>query len=339
MMNTEKDIKILKNLILDELSAATSEKQVETLKTKYLGRKGVITQKLKEIKDIKIEERPIYGKSLNTLKKFCEQEIAKKLKEVTAKLENKTEFFDWTMPGERKWIGHTHPLTQTMDEVIEVFLRMGFSVEYGPDVETDFYNFEALNMPRDHPSRDIQDTFYIENDLLLRTQTSPVQIRIMESSKPPIRIISPGRCYRVDAFDASHSPVFHQIEGLYVDEGVSLKDLMSTLTTFAKATYGTSTKTKFVPHYFPFTEPSAEMNVSCPFCKGKGCSTCKHTGWIEILGCGMVHPEVFKHSGIDENKYTGFAFGMGIDRICMIKNGIKDMRLLFENDIRFLEQF
>jgi len=339
MMKLNEEIEKLKKQILSELISSPSAKDIETVKIKYLGRKGVVSQKLKNIKNIKPEERPVYGQLLNTLKSFTEQEISKRLKEVVAGEQEERKFFDWTMPGDRKWTGHIHPLIQTMDEIIEVFLRMGFSIEYGPQIETDFYNFEALNTPRDHPSRDIQDTFYLDGNLLLRTQTSPVQVRVMERTKPPIRIISPGRCYRVDAFDASHSPVFHQIEGLYVDKGVSLKNLTATLTAFAKATYGSLTNTKFVPHYFPFTEPSAEMHVSCPFCKGKGCSTCKHTGWIEILGCGMVHPQVFKKTGIDEKKYTGFAFGMGIERVCMIKYGINDMRLLFENDLRFLEQF
>jgi len=338
-MNLKKEIEDIKNEISRELNLSTSKKEIENIRIKYLGRKGIITQKLKNIKHLKDEEKPLYGKELNTLKLTIEEEIAKRGQEITKTVKEEEQFFDWTMPGDRRWLGHLHPLTTTMDEIVEVFLRMGFTVELGPDVETDFYNFEALNFPKNHPSRDIQDTFYLENNLLLRTHTSPVQIRVMEKIKPPIRIISPGRCYRVDNFDSSHSPVFHQVEGLYVDENVSLSDLIGTLDIFAKAVFGSSTRTKFVPHFFPFTEPSAEVLVSCPFCKEKGCSTCKHTGWIEILGCGMVHPAVYRSVGYDPDKYSGFAFGLGIERVCMPKYGINDMRLFFENDLRFTKQF
>ncbi|OQX56334.1 MAG: phenylalanine--tRNA ligase subunit alpha [Candidatus Cloacimonas sp. 4484_209] len=337
-MNLEKEIKELKDTFLTELSSCKSAEELKTLRTKYLGRKGIITQKLHSIKTLPPEEKPIYGKQYNILKGEIEKELSAKT-QLFSKKENPTKFFDWTLPGDRKQGGHYHPLTVTMKEIIDVFLKMGFSVEYGPEVESEFYNFEALNMPKDHPSRDIQDTFYLGNDLLLRTQTSPVQIRVMQKKQPPIRIISPGRCYRVDNFDASHSPVFHQIECLYVDKNVTLSDLTGTLDTFAKAIFGPSTKTKFVPHYFPFTEPSAEVHVSCPFCNGKGCSTCKQTGWIEILGCGMVHPKVFRNVGYNPDNVTGYAFGMGIERICMIKYGINDMRLFYDNDLRFLRQF
>lgn len=338
-MKIEKEIDELKKSILKELETVSTTEELEALRIEYLGRKGTITERLKNIKNLKPEDRPLYGKLLNQLKSEITETLEKEKESVVKKEKGEKRFFDYTMPGDRKWTGHLHPLTITTNEVIDVFLKMGFSVEYGPDVETDFYNFEALNFPKNHPSRDTQDTFYLENNKLLRTHTSPVQIRTMENSKPPIRIIAPGRCYRVDAFDSSHSPVFHQIEGLYVDKNVTLADLKATLDIFAKGIFGASTVTKLTPHYFPFTEPSAEMHVQCLFCHGKGCSTCKHTGWIEIIGCGMVHPEVFKSAGYDKHKYTGFAFGMGIDRICMLKYGINDMRLLFDNDLRFIQQF
>lgn len=338
-MKIEKEIDELKSNVLKELEIASTTEELEQLRIKYLGRKGTITERLKNIKNLEPEDRPLYGKLLNQLKAEITKALEKEKETVRTKEKEKKSLFDYTMPGDRNWTGHLHPLTITMNEVIDVFLKMGFSVEYGPDVETDFYNFEALNFPKNHPSRDTQDTFYLENNKLLRTHTSPVQIRTMENSKPPIRIIAPGRCYRVDAFDSSHSPVFHQIEGLYVDKKVTLADLKVTLNVFAKGIFGASTETKLAPHYFPFTEPSAEMHVKCLFCHGKGCSTCKHTGWIEIIGCGMVHPEVFKSVGYNKDKYTGFAFGMGIDRICMLKYGINDMRLLFDNDLRFIQQF
>jgi len=243
------------------------------------------------------------------------------------------------MPGITKASGSIHPLNLVLDEIKEVFLGMGFSVAEGPEVELDYYNFEALNIPENHPARDEQDTFYISDKVVLRTQTSPVQIRVMEKSKPPIKILSPGRVYRSDAVDATHSPIFHQIEGLVVDEGITMANLYGTLDTFAKKFFGENTKTKFRPHHFPFTEPSAEVDVSCFVCGGEGCKVCKGSGWIEILGCGMVHPDVLRAGGIDPEKYSGFAFGMGLDRIVMIKYGIDDIRLLYENDIRFLKQF
>ncbi len=338
-MKFEKETKDIKNKILGELSSTSSRKEIRDIKTKYLGRKGIITNKLKNIKNIVPEDRPLYGKVLNLLKSDIEEEIEKRSKAVEKGPKKEEGFFDYTMPGDRKWLGHLHPITTTMDEIIGVFLKMGFTVELGPDVETDFYNFEALNFPKNHPSRDTQDTFYLENNLLLRTHTSPVQIRVMEKRKPPIRIVSPGRCYRVDSFDSSHSPVFYQVEGLYVDKNVTLSDLLGTLDTFAKAIFGESTRTKLTSHFFPFTEPSAEVQVSCPFCDEKGCTTCKNTGWIEIMGCGMVHPEVFRKVGYDADKYTGFAFGMGVERVCMLEYGIHDLRLLFENDLRFIQQF
>jgi len=338
-MAPEKYTEEIRSEFLQKLNLTSTPEEIDKIRIMYLGRKGIITKKLKNIKNLDVEKRPLYGKAMNELKHSIENALEEKNKEFLGTKKLEENYFDYTMPGDRRWQGHLHPLTTTTNEIIEIFLKMGFSIAYGPDIETDFYNFEALNFPKDHPSRDIQDTFYLENNLLLRTQTSPVQIRVMEKQKPPIRIISPGRCYRVDNFDPSHSPVFHQIESLYVDTNVTLADLIATLDIFAKAIFGASTTIKLTPHYFPFTEPSAELNVSCPFCGGKGCSTCKHTGWIEIMGCGMVHPEVFKIVGYDADKYTGFAFGMGIERISMLKHNINDIRLFFENDLRFIEQF
>ncbi|TET21866.1 MAG: phenylalanine--tRNA ligase subunit alpha [Candidatus Cloacimonadota bacterium] len=337
-MKFEKEIEDIKIAIFDKLKHSSTTEEIETIRAQYLGRKGIITQKLKNIKNRSKEERPVYGKIMNALRVTIEKAFEKKNKETT-KTKRTKDFFDYTIPGDKKWLGHHHPLMKTMTEIIDIFVKMGFAIEYGPDVETDYYNFEALNFPKDHPSRDTQDTFYLNNNLLLRTQTSPVQVRVMESRKPPVRIISPGRCYRVDSFDASHSPVFHQIEGLYVDTNVTLSDLTGTLDIFFKALYGPSTKIKLTPHFFPFTEPSAELQVSCPFCEENGCTTCGHTGWIEVMGCGMVHPNVFKSVGYDTNIYTGFAFGMGVERICMLKYGIHDLRLLFGNDLRFIRQF
>lgn len=338
-MAYQQEIERIKKEALEAFSGATTPEEFEQLKIRYLGRKGIINAKLKDIKSVSPEDRPGYGKAYNDLKTLLESTVAAK-HDTMGRQRVKTEpFFDFTLPGDQHWLGHAHPLMQTMNEIIDIFIRMGFSVAYGPDVETDYYNFEALNFPKDHPSRDTQDTFYLDNNLLLRTQTSPVQVRVMESTPPPIRIISPGRCYRVDNFDSSHSPVFHQIEGLYVDTDVTMSDLTGTLDIFAKALFGASTKTKLAPHFFPFTEPSAEHLVSCPFCREKGCTTCGHTGWLEIMGCGMVHPNVFKMVGYDADAYTGFAFGMGVDRVSMLKYGINDMRLLFENDMRFIRQF
>jgi phenylalanyl-tRNA synthetase alpha chain len=338
-MKTEKEIEDIKTSVLEKLEGCSSTEEVETLRIEYLGRKGIVTQKLKNIKNLPAEERPSFGQSMNQLKSVIEKSLEKRIQELSTRTKKQDQSFDFTMPGDRKWLGHLHPLMKAMDEIVNIFIRMGFSVEFGPDIETDYYNFEALNFPKDHPSRDTQDTFYLERELLLRTHTSPVQIRVMERRKPPIRIIAPGRCYRVDNFDSSHSPVFHQVEGLYVNEKVTLSDLTGTLDTFAKAVFGESTRTKLAPHFFPFTEPSAELLVSCPFCHEKGCTTCKHTGWLEIMGCGMVHPNVFKAVGYDVEKYTGFAFGMGVERVCMLMYDIHDMRFFFENDQRFIRQF
>ena len=326
----------------EAIKSATSEQEIEALRIRFLGKKGELTAILKQMGGVSPEERPVIGQLANEVRSYIENEIATisaQLKSLAAskKLENET--IDVTMPGNAVTLGQKHPLNIVLDEIKEIFLGMGFDVVEGPEVELDYYNFEALNIPKDHPARDTQDTFYITENILLRTQTSPVQVRVMEKQKPPIRIISPGRVYRSDAVDATHSPVFHQIEGLVVDKGITMGDLKGTLEDFAKRLYGEDSVFRFRPHHFPFTEPSAEMDTMCFSCGGKGCRLCKGEGWIEILGCGMVHPKVLANCGIDPEEYSGFAFGMGLERIVMRRFGIDDMRLLFENDIRFLNQF
>ncbi|HSQ33898.1 MAG TPA: phenylalanine--tRNA ligase subunit alpha, partial [Peptostreptococcaceae bacterium] len=297
---------------------------------------------LKEMGKLSAEERPIIGKVANEVREAIENSIASRKEELKSIEKNKklqTEVLDVTMPGKKFTIGKKHPISQVIDEVSEIFMGMGFSIAQGPEIETVFNNFDALNAPKDHPSRDMSDTFYINDELLLRTQTSPVQVRTMKSMELPIRVISPGRCFRSDSPDATHSPMFHQIEGLVVDEKVTMAELKGTLDTFVKKLFGEKTKTKFRPHNFPFTEPSAEVDVTCFKFGGDGCPMCKGEGWIEILGAGMVHPNVLRNCGIDPEKYSGFAFGMGADRITMLKYEIDDIRLLFENDMRFLNQF
>ena len=326
----------------EAIKSATSEQEIEALRIRFLGKKGELTAILKQMGGVSPEDRPVIGQLANEVRSYIENEIATisaQLKSLAAskKLENET--IDVTIPGNAVTLGQKHPLNIVLDEIKEIFLGMGFDVVEGPEVELDYYNFEALNIPKDHPARDTQDTFYITENILLRTQTSPVQVRVMEKQKPPIRVISPGRVYRSDAVDATHSPVFHQIEGLVVDKGITMGDLKGTLEDFAKRLYGEDSVFRFRPHHFPFTEPSAEMDTMCFNCGGKGCRLCKGEGWIEILGCGMVHPKVLANCGIDPEEYSGFAFGMGLERIVMRRFGIDDMRLLFENDIRFLNQF
>lgn len=325
-----------------EIQNASDIQVLEETRIKYLGKKGIITSALKSIGELPKEERPAAGVKINAVKVVIEESLNHRLKELEEKeLEErlKKEYIDITVPGRKPELGHLHPLTIVREEITEIFLGLGFSIAEGPEIEYDYYNFEALNIPRDHPARDIQDTFYINDNIVLRTHTSPVQVRTMERQKPPIRVIVPGRVYRSDDIDATHSPVFHQIEGLVVDRNVTMGDLKGVLSLFAKQLFGEDTKTKFRPHYFPFTEPSAEMDVTCMACKGRGCRVCGGTGWIEILGSGMVHPKVLSMSGIDPQEYSGFAFGMGLDRIAMLKYGIDDLRLFFENDIRFIRQF
>lgn len=326
----------------EALRAADSNQLIESVRVRFLGKKGELTAILKQMGSLSPEERPLIGQLANQIRADIEREIAERTAEISAAESSRklaAEKLDVTMPGTKHPLGKKHPLEIVLDEVKEIFLGMGFEVATGPEVEYDYYNFEALNIPKDHPARDTQDTFYITPNILLRTQTSPVQVRVMEKQEPPIRIISPGRVYRSDAVDATHSPVFHQIEGLVVDKGVTMGDLKGTLAEFAKRLYGEDAVVRFRPHHFPFTEPSAEMDTMCFACGGKGCRLCKGEGWIEILGCGMVHPKVLSNCGIDPEEYSGFAFGLGLERIVMRRFGIDDLRLFYENDQRFLNQF
>ena len=320
----------------------SEESNIEEVRIKYLGKKGELTSVLRMMGQLSPEERPVMGQMANEVRQEIEAKIAslselKKAKELERALA--CEKIDVTVDGKERKIGKLHPLTQVQRKMEDIFIGMGFSIAEGPEVEYDYYNFQALNIPENHPARDTQDTFYITDNILLRSQTSPVQARVMEKTQPPIRIISPGRVYRSDEVDGSHSPLFHQLEGLVVDKGITMGNLRGMLETFAKTMFGEKTRIRFRPHHFPFTEPSAEVDVSCFVCGGKGCRLCKGEGWIEILGAGMVHPNVLKTCGIDPEVYSGFAFGMGIERITMCQYGIDDMRLLYENNIKFLEQF
>lgn len=325
---------------LEKLQALNAEQELEELRVRVLGKKGELTGILKQLGSLSKEERPVVGQLANEVRAAVEAAIEEKraaLKAAAQELRLQKETIDVTMPGQLQEIGKIHPLTRVLEEVKEIFFGMGFSTVEGPEVEYDYYNFEALNIPKNHPARDTQDTFYINDNILLRSQTSPVQVRTMEQQKPPIRIIAPGRVYRSDEVDATHSPLFHQIEGLLVDRGVTMGDLKGTLEVFAKRLYGDEVQVRFRPHHFNFTEPSAEMDIMCFGCGGKGCRMCKGEGWIEILGCGMVHPNVLRNCGIDPEEYSGFAFGIGLERIAMRKYNINDMRLFFENDLKFLQ--
>ena len=315
---------------------------LDEIRIQYLGKKGELTAVLRGMGKVSPEERPLIGQLANEVRAEIEAALAKKEEEKAKKeLENRllSEKIDVTVPGTPFTAGHRHPLAQTEEMLRDIFIGMGFSIAEGPEVEYDYYNFEALNLPKNHPARDTQDTFYITDNILLRSQTSPVQARVMEQTQPPIRIISPGRVYRADPADATPSPIFHQVEGLVVDKGITMGDLKGILELFAKKMFGPETKIRFRPHHFPFTEPSAEVDVSCCVCGGKGCRLCKGEGWMEILGAGMVHPFVLSNCGIDPNVYSGFAFGMGVERITMARLGIDDLRLMYENDVRFLHQF
>ena len=326
----------------EALKSASSLAELENVRVQYLGKKGELTAVLKQMGGLSPEERPVIGQIANEIREQITNEIDQKKAEILAAEQEKqlqNETIDVTLPGKTEALGHKHPLSIVLDEVKEIFLGMGFDVAEGPEVEWDHYNFEALNIPKDHPARDTQDTFYITENMLLRTQTSPVQSRVMEKKEPPIRIIAPGRDYRSDAVDATHSPLFHQIEGLVVDEGITMGDLKGTLETWARKLYGEDTNIRLRPHHFPFTEPSCEIDISCFKCGGVGCPMCKNEGWIEILGGGMVHPKVLENGGVDPKKYSGFAFGIGLERIVMFRFGLDDMRMLYENDMRFLEQF
>ena len=327
---------------LKQIMESEALEKLNDVRVNILGKKGALTAVLKSMKDVAPEDRPKVGQMVNDAR----AEIEKALEEAKTKMERlsreaamKAEVIDVTLPAKKNMVGHRHPNFIALEEVERIFIGMGYEVVEGPEVEKDYYNFEALNIPADHPAKDEQDTFYINGDILLRTQTSPVQVRQMETGKLPIRMIAPGRVFRADEVDATHSPSFHQIEGMVIDKNITFADLKGTLQEFAKEMFGENTKVKFRPHHFPFTEPSAEMDVSCFKCGGKGCRFCKGEGWIEILGCGMVHPKVLRMSGIDPDEYSGFAFGMGLERISLLKYEIDDMRLLYENDVRFLKQF
>lgn len=334
-------IKVIGDAFRAELDAAVLTEELNELRVVYLGKKGRITSLLRELKDCPPAEKPALGKHINELRQTVGEAIASKEKtlaekELAEKLESET--VDVTLSGKFPKIGALHPLTLAKNELVNIFIGMGFEVKEGPEIEWTRYNFELLNIPADHPSRDEQDTFYINDDILLRTQTSPVQARTMETAEPPIRIICPGKVYRPDD-DATHSPMFQQIEGLTVDKGIDLCDLKGCLDEFAKKFFGEDTKTRFRPSYFPFTEPSVELDVSCFMCRGKGCRLCKGTGWIEVLGAGVVNPVVLENCGLNSKIYSGFAFGIGIERCAMLKYGIPDMKILFENDVRFLRQY
>jgi len=336
------DIDSLKTQIDSEIQGVDSPEKLEEFRVKFLGRKGILAQLTSSIPSLPAEERSAFGQQVNALKNRTLSLVAEKQKSLASQPARLTAgIVDISMPGIAQDLGRLHPLTQVTEEICTIFQGMGFSVVEGPEIETEYNNFTGLNIPSEHPSRDVFDTFYLKykDRLLLRSHTSPVQIRVMKSRKPPLAVIVPGRVYRPDAVDASHSFMFHQIEGFMVDEEIKFSDLKGALEAFVKAVFGQEIKMRFRPHFFPFTEPSAEVDISCIICKGRGCSVCARKGWLEILGSGMIHPNVFKHVGYDPKKYTGFAFGMGIERIAMLKYGINDIRLFFENDLRFLKQF
>jgi len=335
------DISALKSIIEKEISSVSNIEQLEKTKISLLGRKGIISEHIDKIKTLDKEERKFFGRELNQLKEWTDKrfiELKRFYEDEEEKKRERATWIDITMPGKVPIVGKKHPITQTMEEITRIFLSLGFSVAKGPDIESDYYNFEALNIPNDHPARDMQDTFYIKKGVVLRTHTSPVQIRVMESQLPPVKIIAPGAVYRCDS-DVSHTPMFHQVEGLMVDRHVRFSDLKGILSIFVQEMFGSNTPLRFRPSYFPFTEPSAEVDISCYICNGKGCSVCGRKGWLEILGCGMVNPKVFSAVNYPKGKYTGLAFGLGVERMAMLKYGIHDIRIFFENDKRFLNQF
>lgn len=338
-MKLQERLKNIEKSALKEVIDALSLDELEKARVRYLGRKGELTTAIKGIKNVAKKDKPKVGKLINELKQKVGALIDEKEQVFREKEQTLFENSDITLPGIKTEIGHKHPLTRTMEDIIEIFVNMGFKSVDAPEIETEFYNFEALNIPKNHPSRETFHTFYVENGMLLRSQTSTAQIRIMEKEKPPLQIVHAGKVYRPDAVDASHSFMFYQIEGFMVAEGIVFSDLKGTLERFARTYFGEDVKMRFRPHYFPFTEPSAEVDISCFICGGRGCRVCSHKGWLEVLGAGMINPRVFEFVKIDPKKYTGFAFGMGIDRICMLKHGIDDIRLFYENDVRFLKQF
>jgi phenylalanyl-tRNA synthetase alpha chain len=337
----KKELEELQKKASAELNSAKSREEIQAIKTKYIGRKGLLTQILRSLKDVPPEERPALGQLSNVIKVSLSAQVEDALRDIALAMKDEAlleETIDITLLGRGVKYGKIHPITRVSQEICGILMNLGFAVVEGPEVEFDYYNFEALNIPKDHPARDMQDTFYIEDDIVLRTHTSPVQVRIMEKQKPPVRIISPGKVYRPDS-DVSHTPMFHQIEGLLVDKGITFGDLKGVLTYFVHQVFDKDTDIRFRPSFFPFTEPSAEVDIQCVMCRGEGCRVCGQTGWLEILGSGMVDPEVFKVVGYDPEVFSGFAFGLGVERIAMLKYGISDIRLFYENDQRFLKQF
>ena len=334
----EKTIEQIHQEALNELKTASEAEDVQALSVRYLGRKGIITSFLRNISTLPPEKRPEAGKKANETKKILDKRFKDALKGLERVSADTNDYIDVSLPGRTLHAGSAHPITQISSHICHIFTNLGFDIVEGPEVETDYYNFEALNIPKNHPARDMQDTFYISDNHVLRTHTSPVQIRTMEKQSPPVRIIAPGKVYRCDS-DITHTPMFNQVEGLLVDENVSFGDLKGILTTFVHRMFDDQISLRFRPSFFPFTEPSAEVDISCVICRGKGCRVCSQTGWLEILGSGMVHPALFENVGYDTSRYTGFAFGMGIDRIAMLKYGIDDIRKYFDNDLRFLRQF
>ena len=321
-----------------ELNDAKTVGEIEDISTRYLGRKGILTQFLRNISKLPVEQRPAAGKKANEIKTVLDKAFKAAAENLASQEDDKDQKIDVSLPGREAGHGTLHPITQVNQEICDIFSSLGFDIGEGPEVESDWYNFEALNFPKDHPARDMQDTFFVSEDVVLRTHTSPLQIRTMEKQQPPVRIITPGKVYRCDS-DLTHTPMFHQVEGLLVDENISFGDLKGILTTFVHQMFDRQTSLRFRPSFFPFTEPSAEVDILCVMCRGQGCRVCSHTGWLEILGSGMVHPALYENVGYDAERYTGFAFGMGVERIAMLKYGIDDIRRFFENDMRFLSQF
>ena len=341
-MAVNEKLEEIRRRTLENIARAGNLEELNEVRLTVLGKKGELKELMKGMRELSAEERPKFGQLVNDVRQMVEQELADRKSKMEEELLNRklaSETIDVTLPAKKIKLGHRHPNTRVLDEVERIFIGMGYEVVEGPEIEYDYYNFEALNIPANHPAKDEQDTFYINKDILLRTQTSPVQVRVMEKGKLPIRMIAPGRVFRADEVDATHSPSFHQIEGMVIDKNITMADLKGTLLEFAHKMFGENVRLKFRPHHFPFTEPSAEVDVSCFKCGGKGCRFCKGEGWIEILGCGMVHPDVLRMSGIDPEEYQGFAFGVGLERISLLKYEIDDMRLLYENDDRFLSQF
>ena len=335
----DKNIKEIKESFSLDIKSVSSIKDVEEVRIKYFSRNGIVTQLFEQLKEASRDEKPELGKKLNLLRNDLTSQFDEIKEKISSSQTGKENQIDLTLPGTEFIIGSKHILNQTLDEIKSIFKGLGFSVANGPELESDYYNFESLNFPADHPARDMQDTFFVSKDFLLRTHTTPVQIRIMEKQAPPVRAIMPGRVYRNEAVSARSYCMFHQVDGIYVDTDVTFAELKGTLVSFAKQFYGSDLKYRFRPSYFPFTEPSAEMDITCYLCHGKGCKICKNSGWLEILGCGMVDPNVFKYVNYDSEKYSGYAFGMGIERIALLKYGITDIRIFFDNDLRFLKQF